>query len=133
MKPIKIEDKNGEPIKRQLAIVNGRHTQHTFADYLDVRLCVQKAEAKLHELIPAAKYHVGAQAVCISGAPVPKTYKYRRTGTRIRLERRASGWFLTEVEPVNLWQRDGGTVRVYLTAEQNEKALTLFRASYGTL
>jgi len=130
MKPIRIADRNAGPIEEALFAVNKKHFEHAFTTYYDVWERVGKAEIRLGELIPAVKRHVGARACCISGAPVAKAYKYRRTGTRLLLERRATGWFLVGVEPVNLWQRDGGSVTLYLAPEQDAIAVANFRTKY---
>ncbi len=132
MKPIRITEQNRAAIVAALANVNGKATAHTFTTYQQIEQIAAAAEKQLIGLVGSQKAAVGARFEATSGDKVANAYKYARIGTRVKLERRATGWFLIDAMEWMLYQ-NGGDRRLTLTAAQDARAVELFRAGYTTL
>jgi hypothetical protein len=128
-KPIKIELKNAAAIEAELKAVNGKAHQHTYTDYSGIADIAETAEKKLVGLVGAKSRAPGAVVYATSGASVANAYDYNRKGTAVRLERRASGWFLTSITEATIY-KDGGETHLALTAQQDADAVAFFRRGY---
>ena len=133
MNAIKIEQKNAEKIVAALAEINGKATAHTFTTFADVQRQVDSAEKQLAVLLKKKDW-AGAVSVVLSGHDACRAYKYPRVGTQIRIERRPSGWFLTEIEEAKLFSKGGdGRGLIYLSEEQTEAAKAHLLTKFLTL
>jgi hypothetical protein len=132
IKATRITDKNRAAIFHILATVNGRATSHTFTTYHEIEQIAAAAETRVLDLVGSQKAAIGALFEATSGDKVANAYKYARIGTRVKLERRATGWFLVDATEWMLWA-NGGDRRLTLTAAQDARAVELFRAGYTTL
>lgn len=127
MKPIKINKVNAEKIESALKDVNGRAYKHAYTDLEEVEAIVARAEKMLADLKLMKKHHVGAQIESVSGADMCNAYAkkcYTRPATRVRIVRRASGWFLADVQKVTVWQSGGGADVLSLTTSQKNEAIS---------
>lgn len=104
-----------------LAAVFGKFVPGKFKyDYTDVPRLAQIAEARI-ELLPKA-HRAGAKCVVLSGGgKLPNSYRYKRTVTRMVLERGRDAWFVVELAETELWPNQAGGARITLTAAQLEK------------
>lgn len=130
MKAIKITAANTSAIEAALHEINGRAHDHTYNYYSEVSYEAEQAEKKTVALVGAKDRSVGAIWSVTSGGRVANSYKYSRIGTTIKIERRASGWFLVDVSPARLYNEGGGSGRLTLTKEQDEAACAMLRKQY---
>ena len=132
---MKIQITNTEKLRGALAAVNGAASTHT-ASVHDVAAQAVLAEAHLDALGVAKKDRPGAVRDFVSGEAVSNAYSKKswsgRAATRVRLQRGAAGWFVTEIERATIGQA-GGWARTLLTTAQRDRALTVFRAGFGEL
>lgn len=131
-KPIKIDIKNKDKLEAELKAVNGKSWDHAFTLYEELVECAKSAEKQLMELqIPTylRNYAVWQET---SGKSMPKAYKWPRNATWIRLVRRQTGWFLTDVQPCKVYAR-GGSGQLYLTKDQDIEAVQALRRRYRLL
>lgn len=129
MKPIKVSSANHSNIQRELDRVNGRATNSVMSSS-QVSIHAAKAESSLLELVGLKKYACGAKITAHSGQPVARSYDYRRVATRIKLERRSSGWWITDISRITLNTYQGGETAIFLTPVQDQLAISLLRARY---
>ena len=130
MKPIRITADNRPAIKAALDAANGRATSHTCRHATHVEDLASEAEARLQALhIPKAA-RAGAEYAWLSGDVLPNAYKYSVIRTRLRLARRASGWWLTVVAAVECYPRGAVGGRLILTPDQDAKAVAALRTGY---
>lgn len=103
---ILVTPENAAKIEAALSSVLGRASAHTH-DVCDI---LQTAAALDAQLRKARKMSKRPKSIYrgTSGAPVAKSYKYRRTGSRVTLIGSRRGWYLVAVEAVCLWPKDGG-------------------------
>lgn len=130
MKALKITEKNKVAIEAELSECNGKATAHAYTKYEDIAQCANIAEGKVIGLVGSQDRAIGAVFCAQSGSSVPNAYKYTRESTSIRIERRASGWFLTDVFRKALY-KDGGKKWLVLTEQQDLAAVALLRKSYA--
>ena len=130
MKPIKVTIANAAAIESALAAVNGKAHEHCYTGYADIQMLTESYEAGLETLGIAKARRAGAVVTSTSGDSVPSAYKYSRVATTVRLERRATGWFLTQVSSAMI-RKEGGKSRLTLTPEQDEEAVTHLRTGYA--
>ena len=88
------------------------------------------AERRLLELIGFKKFAVGAIYTAQSGGRVSYAYGHRRVATRIKMERRQSGWWLIDVTKCGLNVYQGGETQLLLTTAQDQIAVKFLRARY---
>lgn len=122
MKGIKIEARNEAAIVKRLASVNGTAMAHTYYSYTQVYNLVQRAVERLEDLRLPRKNWTGAVYTAVSGAPVSNAYArkgFPRVATYVRLERMASGWFLSDVMRAEVHEK-GGKEKLWLTPEQRD-------------
>jgi len=131
IKATRIADKNRAAIFHILATVNGRATSHTFTTYHEIEQIAAAAEKQVVDLVGSQKAAVGARLQATSGGKVANAYKYARSGTSVTIERRSTGWFLIDASEATLYADGGGARRLTLTAEQDKRAVELFRAGYS--
>jgi len=131
MKPIKVTRNNATAIEAALREVNGKATAHTFSDYFEIEATATEAERRLSELGIAKSRHVGARLACTSGGAYAKKGALRVV-TRIAIERRQSGWYLTKVSR-EWFQQGGGPGQLYVTAAQRDEAWANVAAKFVVL
>jgi hypothetical protein len=129
MKPIKFVEANAKKIDLILNAVNGRASDHTYCKFSDFESDAESIILRAEKLLGGKKYSVGAKAVIESGGSVPNAYKYSRVGTRISLECRASGWFITDICRTTLWAK-GGDNRIIMTTAHHERAIEVLKRGY---
>ena len=133
MTPTNITAKNADAITAKLAAVNGRASAHALTGYVEIAYIAAQAEKTAHALLGSQKAIVGATWTETSGEKMCNAYAragYSRAATRITMIRRASGWFLTDVERVEVGQQGGGPGILTLTAEQDAIAIQRTRSHY---
>jgi hypothetical protein len=131
IKATRITEQNRAAIVAILASVNGKATAHTWTTFGDIEYLALVAEKQLLDLVGSQKAAVGARFNATSGGKVANAYKYARSGTSVTIERRSTGWFLIEASEATLYADGGGARRLTLTAEQDKRAVELFRAGYS--
>jgi hypothetical protein len=119
MKPIKVTKENEAAIESALAAINGRASAFAITGYWEVWKVADAAESHLSALPKAER--VGAVAVHVPDGPAAKAYKYRAASTRLSLERRATGWFLTEIERTEVYPGTSGYLRLSITQAQADE------------
>jgi hypothetical protein len=122
LKAIKISPENRAAIEKALHVVNGRASQHCFDRYSEIIEVVDQAEQWLTDKLPKKLWR-GTQYEQQSGRVLAKAYKYAASTTTIRIERRASGWFLRGITPSMLWPDSHPAENVYLTKAQSDEFL----------
>jgi len=130
-KPLLITPKNADAIVAALAAVNGRAEAHAFTRVGEIARLASDAEEKVIALVGAKAHAPGAVYVATSGSKVANRYDYKRQATRVSIERRAAGWFLTEVTAVEIHQQGGGAPRLTLTQAQDARAHEVLRRQYS--
>lgn len=133
MKALKITAENASAIESALREVNGKATSHTFTKYREIELIAHAAEKKLESLgIPKAIRN-GAWAIQESGEILPARYKYQATTTKVCLDRKSNGWYLTRIEQDKLYPKSKPYSEFYLTEEQDIKAIEVLRRNYNII
>jgi hypothetical protein len=117
-------------VETALSLVNGKSKEHTFTDYSQIAEVAKDAESGLEKLGILKKDVVGAKFIAYSGGTVPNSYKYSRTGTVIHLERKSSGWHLTNIKTYNLYQKPPHN-QFILTEKQDACAIASLRQKYN--
>lgn len=129
MKAIKIIAANAAELTVALKAANSRSTEHTLTDGEFILAIAEKFEDKLHHLIGNKKLANGARAVWVSGVQLPNAYKYKRTVTRLTLERRSTNWWLVSATAEQAY-KDAGPEYLILTPEQDAAAHAILRRQY---
>ena len=129
MKNIKFDIKNAAKINVLLGEVNGRASGHTYYDFGDFKTEAERFIWKIEALLGGKKYCLGAKFYIESGGSVKSAYKYTRIGTRISLECRASGWFVTNIQRADIWAK-GGESKIVLTQAHHDQAVKVLRNGY---
>jgi hypothetical protein len=129
MKSIKYDASNTDKINAILAEVNGRAGDHIYCNYQDFAPAANAKIAEVKNLVGGEKYTVGIKISIESGGSVSKSYKYTRIGTRIALERKASGWFVTEIKRIDIWAK-GGESKIVLTPAHHDRAVNVLKSGY---
>jgi len=119
MKPIKITKDNHAAIEATLGAVNGRASSFAITGYWQVQKVADAAESRL-ETLPKAE-RVGAMAAHVPDGPAAKAYKYSAASTRLTLERRATGWFLTEIARTEVYPGTSGYLQLSITQAQADE------------
>ena len=126
MNNIKFDIKNAAKINALLGEVNGRASGHTYYEFVDFKNEAERFISKIEALLGGKKYCLGAKFSIESGGSVKSAYKYTRIGTRISLECRASGWFVTNIQRADIWAR-GGESKIVLTQAHHDQAVKVLR------
>ena len=129
---ISITEKNTARINAALQTANGSAVEHTYFDADQIIAVAFDAERKLAAILPVKSKRQGAIYDATSGDAVARCYKYSRNATHVRLVRGVSGWFLTSVNRVTLWER-GCNDFLILTLAQDAAALASLRKGYSVL
>lgn len=132
MKPMKITEENKSFIQQELERVNGKASQSVMSS-AEVVSHADKAEARLLGLIGFKKHAAGATFTARSGSPVSQAYRYSRTATAIKMERRNSGWWLINISRCQLNAYQGGETSISITRAQDLVSVALLRAKYSIL
>lgn len=69
----------------------------------------------------------GAFAVAVSGGTVANAYKFSRKLTKVRIERKSAGWYLTSAEQLSGYR---GSYVLTLTPAQDAEAVETLRFKY---
>lgn len=126
---IKFNIKNETKINAALDSVNGRASDHTYTTYADFAADAWRIAHKIEKLLGGKKYCIGAKFSIESGDSVLHAYKYSRIGTRVLLECRASGWFITDIQRVDIYSR-GGSSTITFTQAHHEQAVKVLAEGY---
>ena len=118
-------------IDAALAAANGRAGTHTYSSAFHLRYIAEAAEARLEEIGVPKTIRAGAVVTALSGDKLPNAYKYVPIRTRIVLTRRATGWFVTEIEAAQF--RISPFERLTLTEPQDAAAVARFRKTAAKL
>ena len=132
MKPIKFASTNTDKINLILNEVNGRASGHTYYNFWDFKTEAEIFILRIETLLGGKKYCVGAKFSIESGGSVKSAYKYTRIGTRISLECRATGWFVTNIQRADIWAK-GGESKIVLTQAHHDRAVTVLKSGYVVL
>jgi len=119
MTAIKITPANAARIQALLADANGRATSHTICSCAVVIAIADAAEERLSAL--PKKERVGASLTHTPAGPWASAYKYAAQTTCLRMERRASGWFLTSAERAEVYPRAPQRDSMTITPEQRDE------------
>lgn len=98
---MRINIKNCDKIRDALASVNGTATAHTFTRASDIAPGLAMAELELKGLLPRSLWK-GARVTIDSKGPTASAYKFSAIGTRVELERGATGWFMVDAARIDL-------------------------------
>ncbi len=129
MKPIKFDLKNAGKINTFLHDVNGLATSHAYESFTEIERDFSVLKTKVEKLL-GAKYHaVGVKLILESGGEVSSAYKYTRTGIRVEMECRASGWFITSICRADIYQK-GGMRQIQFTTDHHDIAVSELRKQY---
>ena len=132
MKPIKFASTNTDKINLILNEVNGRASDHTYCNFYDFEVNAGNMIKKIETILGGKKCCVGAKFSVESGNSVKNAYRYTRIGTRISLECRATGWFVTNIQRVDIWAK-GGESKIVLTQAHHDRAVTVLKSGYVIL
>jgi hypothetical protein len=130
MKPIKINVENFPAIASALKAVNGKASTHTFTTGGDVHAIADLAEAKLDALNLPKNHRAGAVFIAQSGEVLPARYGYKAQSTNIRIERRSTGWVLTDITISVLYPKSKPDRFLVMTEVQDTKAIEVLRRAY---
>lgn len=130
MKPIQISSGVASRIQTELDRVNGNAKAAVMNGQQVVNHAVN-AERRLLELIRFKKFACGASYTAQSGERVSYAYGYRRVATRVKMERRQSGWWLIDISKCELNVNQGGETQLLLTTAQDQLAVKLLRGRYA--
>ncbi len=136
MKAIKIAAANAEVIESALLAVNGKAREHAYTTLTEIEALARCAEKQLESLGIAKTRRTGAVWSETSGEAMPNAYNKKcrvRKATLVRLERRATGWFLTDARSVEVWQQGGGPGRLAITKAQEAEAIAAFKQSFSVI
>ena len=128
---IKICAENANKINKALAEANGKATEHTYTNWIEVEMAAMAAE-KLSLKLLSKKEAIGSFYVATSGNKLPNAYNHPRKVTNIKIVRGSSAWFLVAVSSSQAWNAEGHK-RLILTAEQDRLAVERFRNQYATI
>lgn len=115
--PVQISDKNVDLIQKILGQIQGRSHANILIAH-DVIEFGKKAESLLETAQIARTYRVGSTFMVVPKGPYAKAYEYPQTGTLLRMERRAKGWFMTAAERVTTWPGQSRKEVLSLTSRQ---------------
>ena len=131
MKPININARNSIQITAALLGVNGRANSHTITQAGEIREIAETATDYLARLGLSKSQMLGAKVTFTSGGNIPAAYEWPRITTRVELERRKSGWFLTSIVALKI--RGNAPKAAYLlTCEQDRLAVAQTGYTYLT-
>lgn len=132
MKAIKITADNAVAIEAALSAVNGNATKHTYTTADEIIDLAERAESTLFYMLARKADMKGAVLTATSGGgSMPNSYKYSRTVTHVKMERRSADWWLVAVESGSLFQNQCGGTNMTLTKEQDARAIEVLRKQYS--
>ena len=129
MKAIKFDVKNAEKINAILAAINGKATDHTYKTFTEMVAACNFGISRAENLVGGKKYAIGIKIMVESGHSVKSAYKYSRIGTSVRLECRASGWFITNISRADIWAK-GGQSTIHMTPSHHQRAVEVLGRGY---
>lgn len=133
MKPILIAEKNADSIAAALREVNGTATAHTYCDFSEIAGIAAEAEREALALLGTKKNIIGVRWAETSGGRVPNAYDRRshtRAATRVTLERRPSGWVLTDIRKATIFKAGGGPGILFLEDKHEAAAIHELQKRY---
>ena len=132
MKAIKITADNAAAIEAALSAVNGNATKHTYGIADKILELARVAERDLFNLLERKADMKGTVLTATSGGgSMPNSYKYSRTVTHVKMERRSADWWLVAVESGSLFPNQHGGTHMTLTKEQDARAIEVLRKQYS--
>jgi hypothetical protein len=114
---IKIDIKNNTAINTALDKVNGKANSFTISSGSEVVKISEAAEKRL-AMLPKAE-RKGAKAMFRPSGPNARSYGYNAKSTRVYMERGASGWFLTNIQPDSVSPKQPEMMHIEITPEQS--------------
>jgi len=132
--PIRIIEANSAAIEAALKAVNGRAEAHAYTAFGEIEILAETAEARLEALGLPKTRRTGALWTETSGSAVSSSYAkkaFGRAATRVRLQRRPSGWYLVGTVATTIGASGGGKGELILSAEQDAEAVRRLRAGYS--
>ena len=129
---MKINIKATEKIRHALATANGAASTHTEVA-ATVSNAADLAEIKLGKLGIPKGQRAGAIFSVVTGGTVPNAYKYTRAVTQFKLERGATGWFLTDAGRTLLFPNQKGFHVMHITQAQRAIAWEKFNEQFVTI
>ena len=116
---IKINEKNAQKIHTALDYINGRRTAFTIRSSSEIEYIAQNAEERLYVL--PIKERTGAIVFYTPQGPWANAYGYSAHSTRIKIERKPTGWFLTDVKEATVYPKQKKQIDIYLTQVQADE------------
>lgn len=126
-KHIKIDSDHATQLRISLAEANGTAEAHAFTRWQDLERLAEAAERQLEALGVAKGRRAGASVIAVSGGTVANAYKFSRKLTRVRIERKTAGWYLTSAERLSGHR---GSFTLMLTPAQDAEAVATLRMRY---
>ena len=126
---IKISDGKVAEINEAFSAIKGKAVTHT-ASHHEIFELAAAMEAKLESLGIPKKDRAGATATGCSGGNVPSAYKWTRTVTRYKIERKSSDWFLVDAARIDIYG-NASAQRLSVTQKQNVIALAKFSQQFA--
>lgn len=125
---IRITKQNNKKIEEALLATNCSAVSFTLRSYCEVCMIEERAAKRLCAL--TQKDQIGAAVTFTPAGPSARAYKYSAVSTRITLVRRASGWFLTNIEKCEVRPKQSENLKIIISEEQakliSEKTLSKF-------
>lgn len=129
MKAIKFNVENNSAIVQALAQANGKASTHTFTEFNTLANSFNAAARGMPKM-GGAKHEKGIKIIVTSGESVKSAYKYSRIGTRVTFEKRASGWFIIDIQSVAIYSTPDRD-RYILTPANDARALEYLKSQYS--
>ena len=131
MNPIKITEDKVNDLQSILDFVNGKSVTHVCRSASILIQYAKDAESKMAKLGIPKKNRRGAKFIAVSGNALPNAYKYAVNRTTIQIERRSSDWYLINATKKEHYPTMTPVERLYLTEEQDKKAISKLREQYN--
>ena len=123
---MKINVTNIEQIKAALDQEAGKARSHTLTNEHFPLQLAQEVENQLLSEGVLKKHLVGCSVIFSSGGPSANAYSYKAIGSWLRVERFATGWFLTKVQRCDVWPKQKSEKRVYITESASADILSKY-------
>ena len=127
---IKIVDQNRDKIESLLAKIAGK-AQSNVLDARYVFWLAEKAELQLQNLGLPKSRRTGAVRWYGTDGATAKSYRYSRICMDIKILRKGSGWYLSDVQVVSRYPQQDGPNFMYLTSNQLAIVTTNFIKENG--
>lgn len=128
---INIVDKNFEKINAALKNINGKSTSHTFNDVSEFRFKLKGIKQNLLDIIGSQLAANLSIIEITSSSPVSSSYKHTRIANKIIILYKNKNFYIIDILRISIFPDQGGTIKYYLTAEQDEIAVKKLRKKYN--